>query len=69
MRLRSRFSEKRRLSAERDAPDALQFVLSDIISRRAILGWATKGQTDVGVHLYAEGREVTVFAAITTTRI
>lgn len=54
-------SEVTRLREEARSPYALNFVLSDIIGRRAIVGWTTRGHTAVDVHLHAFGPGYTRF--------
>jgi len=38
-----------------DNPYALSFVFSDVVERRAVIGWTTRGHTAVDVSLYAYG--------------
>lgn len=42
-------------AAAAEGPEALNYALSEVIGRRALVGWTTKGHTAVDVNLYAYG--------------
>ena len=47
--------EKEALRIAIDNPSALNFLLAELIGRRAVIGWTTNGHTAVDVNLYAYG--------------
>ena len=48
-------AERTLLEKRRAENQSLKFAFSEIISRRALIGWTTKGHTGVDVNLYAYG--------------